>query len=186
MKIYRNGMEIELTRREIADAWHEHQAYLDDNEKDGIKWIVVDKLHKGNFDYDPEDENEIAEEMTDSIWSDVKNRGVDMAWALGTEEYCAGGDGFSEYFSEAMSDLELISLTGKKSGLKVYTCEGEEDYTKHVIGDLIIVASNYDEAEEIAREYLNECFCNCYTFEVLEDESKDPVDYECKKGVYED
>lgn len=105
MKIYRNGTEIELTRQEIVAAWLEHQTKLEEREKEGVKEIIADKLRKSNFDYDPNDEDEIIEEMTDSIWSDVKRRGVDMAWALGTEEYCAGGDGFSEYFYEAMSDL---------------------------------------------------------------------------------
>lgn len=107
MKIYRNGTEIELTQEEVIAAWIEHQAKLDKSEKEGIKEFITKKLQEGNLDYDPEDEDEIIEEMTDSIWIDVKRRGVDMDWALGTAEYCAGGDGFSEYFYEAMSNLDL-------------------------------------------------------------------------------
>ena len=107
MKIYRNGTEIELTRQEIVAAWLEYQTKLEEREKEGVKEIIADKLRKSNLDYDPEDEDEIIEEMTDSIWTDVKRRGVDMDWALGTEEYCGEDGGFSEYFYEAMSNLDL-------------------------------------------------------------------------------
>ena len=107
MKIYRNGTEIELTQEEVIAAWIEHQAKLDKSEKEVVKEVIADKLRKSNFDYDPEDEDEIIEEMTDLIWTDVKRRGVDMDWALGTAEYCAGRDGFPEYFYETMSNLDL-------------------------------------------------------------------------------
>ena len=66
--------------------------------------IVMDLLDVKSMFYRLD---EIIEEMTDSIWSDVKRRGVDMDWALGTAEYCAGRDGFPEYFYEAMSNLDL-------------------------------------------------------------------------------
>jgi len=107
MKIYRNGTEIELTQQEITAAWLEHQAKLDKGEKEGIKEIIADKLHESKLDYDLEDEDDIVEEMTDLIWTDVKHRGVDMDWALGTEEYCGEDGGFSEYFYEALDNLEL-------------------------------------------------------------------------------
>lgn len=105
MKIYRDGVEIELTKREIAAAWLEHQAKLDESEKRGIKEFITERLRYNDFDYDPDDESEIVVEMLDLIWHDVKHRGVDMDWALGTEEYCSGGDGFSEYFYEALGNL---------------------------------------------------------------------------------
>lgn len=107
MKIYREGIEIELTKQEIVAAWIEHQSKIDASEREGYAYIIKSNIQQGNFVYDTKYEADIIEEITDLIWSDVKRRGVDADWALGTEEYCNGCSGFLEYFYEAMRNLGL-------------------------------------------------------------------------------